>query len=90
MLQFFNSLLMVFCLNVHVIISILLSPGEGAIPCTSEPDEASFCQLQTGDKRLRVMTCSDKICRWNVLGIQGALLSRLLEPIYLTSITVGT
>ncbi|XP_064602744.1 double-stranded RNA-specific adenosine deaminase-like isoform X2 [Liolophura sinensis] len=68
----------------------IMEDGEGAIPCTSEPDEASFCQLQTGDKRLRVMTCSDKICRWNVLGIQGALLSRLLDPIYLTSITVGS
>ncbi|ORY98727.1 adenosine deaminase/editase [Syncephalastrum racemosum] len=36
------------------------------------------------------MSCSDKLARWNVLGIQSALLMNLLEePIYLQSVTVG-
>jgi tRNA-specific adenosine deaminase 1 len=35
-------------------------------------------------------TCSDKICRWNVLGWQGSLLGSLMEdPLHVTSITVG-
>lgn len=35
------------------------------------------------------MSCSAKLLRWNILGIQGAVLSELIEPIYLTTMVVG-
>ncbi|CAH0385929.1 unnamed protein product [Bemisia tabaci] len=42
-----------------------------------------------GDPTMSV-SCSDKIARWNAVGIQGALLSHLLEhPIFLKTIVIG-
>lgn len=37
-----------------------------------------------------IHTCSDKICRWNYLGLQGSLLASLMQkPIYMSTLTVG-
>ncbi|VDI11131.1 Hypothetical predicted protein [Mytilus galloprovincialis] len=56
-----------------------IARGEGAIPVSELPDD-----------RLHKMSCSDKICKWNVLGLQGALLSSVMDsPIFLSSVVVG-
>lgn len=59
---------------------VKLDAGMGGALASSYEEDTS---------RFAVMSCSDKVSRWNYLGVQGTLLAAFLEPIYLTSITVG-
>jgi hypothetical protein len=64
--------------SAHGKLRAKLDSGE-SLSKLSEDNGPRFCK----------MSCSDKILRWNVRGLQGSLLSHWLDPIYLSSISVG-
>ncbi|XP_077368441.1 double-stranded RNA-specific editase B2-like isoform X2 [Festucalex cinctus] len=68
--------------------------GQGTLPIKARktpidnPDQKR-ARLSPGKPQVS-MSCTDKMAKWCAVGLQGALLSHLMEPVYLRSLTVAT
>ncbi|KAJ2654720.1 hypothetical protein IWW48_005935 [Coemansia sp. RSA 1200] len=73
--------------------------ADAAAPAKRRKTNPNDCSVISGSVQLKPgradsiptlsMSCSDKIARWNALGVQGGLLSNILKPVHMAGIVVG-
>uniref|UniRef100_A0A8C9ZYR1 Adenosine deaminase RNA specific B2 (inactive) n=1 Tax=Sander lucioperca TaxID=283035 RepID=A0A8C9ZYR1_SANLU len=73
----------------HCHLRVKVDGGEGTLPITAPMANMNWTGVAQGKPPV-TMSCTDKMAKWSVVGLQGALLSHLVEPVYLHSLTVGT
>lgn len=64
------------------VLRIKLDGGNSTVPINNSE------KYESGD-RFMIMSCSDKLLKANVLGLQGALLSNIIKPVFIDGIVIG-
>ncbi|VDK73744.1 unnamed protein product [Litomosoides sigmodontis] len=66
-----------------------LSCYMGGVRLEDPPENPQTFSDIRNSGHVHVMSLADKMLKWNYLGLQGALLSHLLEPIFMTHLCIG-